>query len=215
MSRLVLIAPSRLALASLEAGLGDDPQVTVVSRATHLDAAMRPPITLGASVAVVAVDDLASIRLALAGSDEDHTPLPMVLLVPPDDLTDAVALLSSGRVRAVLPRHASAREILAAVDATLSGLVTLTPDAVDILMRNATRTPVRLAAPTGLVPLSPREREILALVADGLGNKIVAARLGISEHTVKTHVTSIFTKLGAESRAEAVAIGARIGALML
>jgi DNA-binding CsgD family transcriptional regulator len=72
--------------------------------------------------------------------------------------------------------------------------------------------PTRVAAHT---PLSPREREILSLVAEGLGNKIVAARLGISEHTVKTHVTSIFEKLGAESRAEAVAIGARTGVILL
>ena len=49
----------------------------------------------------------------------------------------------------------------------------------------------------------------------GLGNKIVAARLGISEHTVKTHVASIFQKLGADTRAEAVAIGARTGVIML
>jgi DNA-binding CsgD family transcriptional regulator len=65
------------------------------------------------------------------------------------------------------------------------------------------------------VPLSPREREILGLVADGLGNKIVASRLGISEHTVKTHIASIFTKLGADTRAEAVAIGARQGMILL
>jgi DNA-binding CsgD family transcriptional regulator len=48
-----------------------------------------------------------------------------------------------------------------------------------------------------------------------MGNKIVAARLGISEHTVKTHVASIFQKLGADTRAEAVAIGARSGLILL
>ena len=53
------------------------------------------------------------------------------------------------------------------------------------------------------------------MLAEGLGNKIVAARLGISEHTVKTHVASILSKLGADTRAEAVAIGARSGVLML
>jgi DNA-binding NarL/FixJ family response regulator len=63
--------------------------------------------------------------------------------------------------------------------------------------------------------LTNREREILALLADGLGNKQIAARLGISTNTVKTHVELLFDKLGASSRAEAVAIGVRRGALLL
>lgn len=63
--------------------------------------------------------------------------------------------------------------------------------------------------------LSNREREILALLADGLGNKQIAARLGISTNTVKTHLELLFDKLGVSSRAEAVATGVRRGLLML
>ena len=63
--------------------------------------------------------------------------------------------------------------------------------------------------------LSNREREILALLADGLGNKQIAARLGISTNTVQTHLELLFEKLGAGSRAEAVAIGVRRGLLLL
>ena len=63
--------------------------------------------------------------------------------------------------------------------------------------------------------LSNREREILALLADGLGNKQIAARLGISPNTVKTHLEMLFDKLGVSSRAEAVATGMRHGLLLL
>ena len=63
--------------------------------------------------------------------------------------------------------------------------------------------------------LSNREREILGLLADGLGNKQIAARLGISTNTVKTHLELLFEKLGVSSRAEAVATGVRRGLLML
>src|SRR5689334_12367530 len=63
--------------------------------------------------------------------------------------------------------------------------------------------------------LTPREREILALLADGLGNKQIAARLGISTNTVKTHLELLFDKIGVSSRAEAVATGVRRGLLML
>jgi DNA-binding CsgD family transcriptional regulator len=63
--------------------------------------------------------------------------------------------------------------------------------------------------------LTNREREILALLADGLGNKQIAARLGISTNTVKTHLELMFEKLGVNTRAEAVAIGVRRGLLLL
>ena len=63
--------------------------------------------------------------------------------------------------------------------------------------------------------VTPREREVLALLASGLPNRIIGARLGISEHTVKTYVASILEKLGARTRAEAVAIGHRRGLIML
>jgi DNA-binding NarL/FixJ family response regulator len=63
--------------------------------------------------------------------------------------------------------------------------------------------------------LTNREREILALLADGLGNKQIAARLGISTNTVKTHLELLFEKIGVSSRAEAVATGVRRGLLML
>ena len=63
--------------------------------------------------------------------------------------------------------------------------------------------------------LTNREREVLALLADGLGNKQIAARLGISTNTVKTHLEMLFEKLGVSSRAEAVANGVRRGLLLL
>ena len=66
----------------------------------------------------------------------------------------------------------------------------------------------------GGTALSNREREILALLADGLGNKQIAARLGISTNTVKTHLELLFEKLGVSSRAEAVAVGVKQGVLL-
>jgi len=65
------------------------------------------------------------------------------------------------------------------------------------------------------VLLTSREREILGLLADGMGNKQIAARLGISTNTVKTHLELLFDKLEVSSRAEAVATGVRRGLLLL
>ena len=63
--------------------------------------------------------------------------------------------------------------------------------------------------------LTGREIEVLRLLAEGLGNKEVASRLGISDHTVKFHISSILAKLGAGRRTEAVTIGIRMGLILL
>ena len=63
--------------------------------------------------------------------------------------------------------------------------------------------------------LTPREREVLGLLADGVGNREIAHSLGISEHTVKFHLGAIFGKLGAATRTEAVRRGVRLGLIDL
>jgi DNA-binding NarL/FixJ family response regulator len=77
------------------------------------------------------------------------------------------------------------------------------------------RVPTRIRSETSVATLTRREQEVLALLADGLVNKQIAARLGISTNTVKTHLELLFEKIGVSSRAEAVATGVRRGLLLL
>jgi DNA-binding NarL/FixJ family response regulator len=117
---------------------------------------------------------------------------------------------------AALLRDATTEEIVAAMRAVGGGLVTLDRR----LAHGALTAPERVTVPTELAagagePLTPRERDVLQLMAEGLPNKLIAARLSISEHTAKFHVSAIMTKLGAASRTEAVTIGARRGLLIL
>lgn len=128
----------------------------------------------------------------------------VVLTVEPRQVV-ADERLGRGPVRAVLPSDATAGELLAAVAAVAAGLVVFHPDA----LRRAPR-PVR-AEPDRAQPLTGREIEVLGMLAEGLGNKAIGSRLGISTHTAKFHVASILSKLGAGSRAEAVSIGMRRG----
>ena len=74
---------------------------------------------------------------------------------------------------------------------------------------------IRIGNDTSATALSGREQQILALLADGLVNKQIAARLGISTNTVKTHLELLFEKLGVATRAEAVATGVKRGLLLL
>jgi DNA-binding CsgD family transcriptional regulator len=87
-------------------------------------------------------------------------------------------------------------------------------DIEDALPAANAHVDANVTAQTG-ASLTNREREILALLADGLGNKQIAARLGISTNTVKTHLELLFEKIGVSSRAEAVATGVRRGLLLL
>jgi len=118
-------------------------------------------------------------------------------------------------VRAVLSRSATAEEIVPTVVAAAAGLVVLHPKVFDSLLPVLPTNvrPFDNASP--IQALTPREIEVLGMLAEGLGNKTIARRLGISEHTVKFHVSSILTKLKASSRTEAVTLGARQGLIML
>jgi two-component system nitrate/nitrite response regulator NarL len=113
---------------------------------------------------------------------------------------------------AFLSEDADSRELIAAVRAVASGLMVVDPEI-------AAASGLRWRGAAAIDPmgesLTPREIEVLRLVADGLPNKTIAHQLGISEHTVKFHVGSLLAKLDAASRTEAVTIATRRGLLAI
>jgi DNA-binding NarL/FixJ family response regulator len=138
----------------------------------------------------------------------DGFPTATVVLLDDPRLDVALALLRAG-ASAVLARQSDEPEILAAIEAAAAGLI-----ALDATAREGLSTLVRSASGNAAA-LTVREREVLAMLAEGLSNKRIAVRLNISEHTVKFHVGSILAKLGAATRAEAVRLGVRQGYVML
>jgi DNA-binding CsgD family transcriptional regulator len=111
-------------------------------------------------------------------------------------------------VRGWLPSNPTSSELSAAVHAVAQNYVVLTEKQGKQLISFGLRE--QTANSLG-ESLTPRESEVLLMLADGLGNKEIAKHLGISDHTAKFHVAQILAKLGAGSRAEAVAIGLRRG----
>lgn len=145
----------------------------------------------------------------LSELDED---VPAVLLLT-DDQNAAIQLMDLP-VWGVLSLDASPEELTAAVHALGEGLWTGSP----VLMQNLLERQPAFTLEEGepmIDPLTPREREVLQLVAEGLANKQIALSLGISEHTVKFHLSSLYTKLGVTSRTEAIRAGARRGWVVL
>ena len=136
---------------------------------------------------------------------------PVILLLP-GALPDAVSHALRVGVRGILPPSPEPQQLAAALEAVVRELVVFPSDPASPLRPAAGR-----ASPADELtePLTPREREVLRLLASGLGNKEIAAKLKISEHTAKFHVASILGKLGAASRAEAVSIGMRNGLILL
>jgi len=138
----------------------------------------------------------------------DPRAVPVVVLARHADPLWSNALVRAG-VRAVLP--SGARDLSAAIAAVAAGYIVLHPEVADALVPAGG---LALRERNGQ-SLTTRELEVLRMMAEGLANKVIAARLNISEHTVKFHVGSIFAKLHAGSRTEAVALGARQGLVML
>lgn len=129
---------------------------------------------------------------------------PAVVMVPDDD-TASDALLAGAR--GVVPRASGPGRLAAALRAAAEGLLVMDPSFQNTLL--PTRSSV------GVDILSPRELEVLELMAEGNPNKIIADRLGISEHTAKFHINAIFARLGVQSRTEAVVRAVRLGVLTL
>jgi len=198
--RLLIAAPTAVMRAGLEALVGSDPEIELAGSFPDLSSAemLRPDVILAA----VRVDELAP--------PQDGQASPIVLLSNEAQPAWTPEALRLG-VRAVLPRDASPQAVLAAVDAASSGMAVLDPHDLEALLTASTPAPASGETPV----LTPRELEVLSMMAEGAANKNIAWKLGISEHTVKFHVASILGKLHAGTRAEAVAIGMRRGIILI
>jgi DNA-binding NarL/FixJ family response regulator len=148
--------------------------------------------------------------LPLRAAPDATARLPAVVLLGDEPASAWATRALRNGARGALPRTATADQIIAAVMAVAAGLTVREASEASATLH--TRAPL----PQQTHPmLTAREVEILGLLAEGLGNKTIAVRLGISEHTVKTHVTSVFAKLEVSTRAEAVATAIRLGLIML
>ncbi len=147
------------------------------------------------------------LLIASASADEEllrtcaDSPCPALLLTDEPEIG-----MLSGNLRSVLRFDAKPEEIGAALMAVSEGLVVLHPASLD-------RRPVVLTELDE--PLTPRETEVLRMLAEGLSNKLIAYRLEISEHTVKFHMTQVLAKLRASSRTDAVMQGIRRGLVLV
>ena len=212
--RVLIIADDPLARAGLAALLAEQLGLVVTGRAAGADdlaaaiAVYRPDIVLW-DLGVnpdPSIERLASLRAEAI----------LILTLLPDESHAGRVWAAGGR--GLLRRDAEPAHLAAALAAMVEGLAVLDPTfAVALFASPAPPEPSewRAEEPPLREELTPRELQVLRLIADGLPNKTIANRLGISEHTVKFHINAILGKLGVESRTEAVVRATRLGLILL
>jgi two-component system, NarL family, response regulator YdfI len=216
MLKVIIAAESALARRGIEQLLRG-PGVEIVASTASLSALdAEPEQQDSADIIVVTAEPshFATTMQKLADADLFRG-LPVVLLAEILDPQTTAQALRMG-ARAVLPAELARPQLLAALEAVLRGFVVAMPAEAETVIA-ASQTPSSQANDVEdlLEPLTPREHQVLRLLAVGLANKEIASRLDISEHTVKFHVAAILGKLGAASRTEAVALGIRRGLILL
>lgn len=205
MIRVIVVAASPVVRAGLSAVISHNPQLTVVGSVSSLNTLPEEIEQLQTDVILIDLGTNSEIiwdKLQLFPEQQ--------IIVIAEDI-DSIDLETAFRfgIQGILSSTSTEAEIIAGIEAVASGLVILHPDFLKLLpMREKV-----LANP--VQALTPREIEVLGMLSIGLGNKVIAKRLQISEHTVKFHVSSIFQKLNVSSRTEAVTAGVRLGLIML
>jgi len=167
--------------------------------------------------------NLGNAERLLAAASGNFSGLRVIVLADHPEPAWAARMLRAG-VSSILQRDASCQQIAAAIQAASEELVVLQQDIVDdildeSLLEEGEGSDVEGSDSRDMEPLveelTRREVEVLRMVAAGLGNREIASRLGVSEHTIKFHVSSILGKLGAASRTEAVTCGIKRGFILL
>ena len=196
MIRVVLVEDHpvvRAGLRELLSGAGDIDVVGAAadgSEAIDLVASMRPDVIL-MDISMPVLDGIEATRRILAADPSAR----IVILTSFSDQRGILSALDTGAIGFLL-KDAEPDELFRGIRAAAAGESPLAPSAARALLRSRREQ-------DGPQELTDREREVLVLVGEGLPNKLIARRLEISEKTVKTHLTSIYRRIGVTSRTEA------------
>jgi len=210
--RVVVADDQDLVRTGLVMILGAQPDLEVVGEAEDGREALEQARELSPDVALMDVrmpvlDGLETTRRLL-----DREPSPKVIVLTTFDLDDYVYEAIRAGASGFLLKSAPPQQLVAGIRTVMAGDALLAPEITRRLLdRFAARPPRPAGTPPVFADLSPRELEVLRLIADGRSNAEIATDLFLSEATVKTHVTHILTKLRLRDRVQAVALAYRTG----
>jgi two-component system, NarL family, response regulator YdfI len=214
--RVAIVAGGAIVRSGLSAMLAAHPDLTVVGSAGDLAELTQnidrwlPDVILLDSGSLV----IASVWEQLTAMHDLQARSLPILIIDDFDRVD-LQLATRAGVRGILTVNSTEAEIVAALSTVALGLLVFAPEAIDLFDRQTMAFGAQSPSDYPEFNLTPREIEVLVRLGSGLGNKAIAQALQISEHTVKFHISSIFQKLGVSTRTEAVALGIRLGLILL
>jgi DNA-binding NarL/FixJ family response regulator len=196
-----LVTPPGALRAGVRAMLSGETSIRITAEAASIEELTGLPAVIDVIVATSG-----AVRRA---RKQDDFQIPVLVLANTDEL-DASMLPLAPQAWGILPLEADASSLRAAIHALHEGLVVGPARLLKRLLDGSRASPGSIET-EGDGALTPREMEVLQQLALGLTNKQIALALAISEHTVKYHISSIYSKLGVMNRAEAVHSGIRHG----
>jgi DNA-binding NarL/FixJ family response regulator len=205
--RVLLADDERLVRAGFRMILKAEHDLDVVGEAADgLEAVeaserLQPDVVL-MDIRMPTLDGLEATRRILAGPD----PLPRVIVLTTFDLDEYVYEALRAGASGFLLKDAPEEQLVAAIRVAADGGAIFAPSVTRRLIKEFARRSSPRDAPSGLPDLTPRELEVLRLIAGGLSNQEIAAKLVVSEHTAKTHVAHILQKLNLRDRVQAVVL---------
>jgi DNA-binding NarL/FixJ family response regulator len=214
MIRVLIADDQTIVRAGFAALLSSQPDIEVVAEcgdgreAVRLAEAHRPDVVL-MDIRMPVLDGIDATKRILADPANGST---RVLVLTTFDVDEYVYEALSSGASGFLLKDSTAEDLVSAVHVVARGDALLAPQVTGRLIREfARQRRNRPQAVPALATLTARETEVLGLIAGGLSNSEIAARLVVSEHTVKTHVARVFTKLGLRDRAQAVVLAYESG----
>ncbi|MBN1691939.1 MAG: response regulator transcription factor [Dehalococcoidales bacterium] len=218
---IFIISQQSLFLQALEQAFSDMPDIVVLGTISLNDDVLKAIDNLPPDVALLDLDGASENGLELARKIRQRSPNIGVILLTSNPEDNQLFMAIKAQAVAYLNKEVTASQLVEIIHRVARGehpineSLTTRPKVAEHVLQQFQELTSRAEAGPFISPLTPREIEILEYIAQGYLNKQIAAELGISEQTIKNHVTSILRKLNANARTEAVVVAIKQGLIKI
>jgi two-component system, NarL family, response regulator DegU len=219
--QVFVISQQSLFRQGIQHSLSNIPDINVVKASDINDDIIKDVDNMAPDVALLDIDGSPDSGLTLARKIKQHSPSVAVVVLASNPNDEQLFEVLKGQANSYLSKESTAEKLVETIHRVAHGehpineSLTTRPKVAEQVLLQFQELSRRNEAEAFLSPLTPREMEILKFIGQGFLNKQIAAELGISEQTIKNHVTSILRKLNANARTEAVVLALRQGLITL
>ncbi len=219
--QVYIISQQSLFRQGIQHSLANLPDINVVGLSEIQDGILSTVDNLPPDVALLDIDGAADSGLTLARKIKQHSPSIAIVVLASNPSDEQLFEVLKGQAASYLNKETTAEQLIETIRRVARGehpineSLTTRPKVAEQVLLQFQELSRRTEAEAFLSPLTPREMEILKYIGQGFLNKQIAAELGISEQTIKNHVTSILRKLNANARTEAVVLALKQGLITI